>query len=117
MRYRKLTDNGDYLFGHNAADLHHDTPEGVAQAVLTRLRLLRGEWFLDVTEGTPYVPAVLGKHTHEIYDPAIRDRILGTQGVTGIDSYESSFDGETRRLSVSVVIDTEYGQTTVQEVF
>jgi len=116
VRYRKLDSGGDYAFGHGQADFHQDSPEGVAQAVATRLGLLAGEWFLDLQEGTPYVPAALGRHTLESYDPMIRARILDTEGVTGISAYESSFDAQTRKLSVSVTIETVYGQATVQEV-
>ena len=83
---------------------------------MTRLRLLRGEWFLDLTEGTPYAPAVLGKHTKQTYDFAIRQRVLETEGVTAIDEYESLFDGETRRLTVNIRINTAYGPAEVQEV-
>ena len=46
MKYRKLTENGDYAFGRGGADMHADTPEAVGQAVLTRLRLFAGEWFV-----------------------------------------------------------------------
>ena len=117
MKYRKLTENGDYAFGRGGADMHADTPEAVGQAVLSRLRLFAGEWFVDLKEGTPYVPGVLGKHTQDTYDPVFRERILDTEGVTGIVSYASSFDGETRKLSVRAVIGTVYGETTIQEVF
>ena len=48
MKYRKLTENGDYAFGRGGADMHADTPEAVGQAVLTRLRLFAGEWFVDL---------------------------------------------------------------------
>ncbi len=116
MRYRRLDEALDYAFGHGAADYLSDSPECVAQAVGTRLRLLAGEWFLDLQEGIPYAPAVLGRHTKESYDPVIRARILETDGVTGITEYESEYDGETRRLVVSVTIDTVYGTATVQEV-
>lgn len=116
MRYRKWTEGQDVQFGHGQADYWQDDPRGVAQAVVSRLRLLSGEWFLDLAEGTPYVGGVFGKHTRESYDPVIRERILSTQGVTGISSYQSVFDGETRRLTVIVTIDTEYGPAEIQEV-
>jgi hypothetical protein len=116
MRYRRLDAAGDMVLGHGNADYLHDSPECVAQAVVTRLRLLSGEWFLDLAEGTPYVPAVFGKHTKASYDFALRRRILETEGVTEITEYESSFDGETRKLSVSVTINTVYGPANVQEV-
>lgn len=116
MRYRKWTEGQDVQFGHGQADYWRDDPRGVAQAVVSRLRLLAGEWFLDLAEGTPYVGGVFGKHTRESYDPVIRERILDTRGVTAIQSYESLFDGETRRLTVNVTIDTEYGPAEIQEV-
>lgn len=116
MRLRKLTADQDIQLGHGQADYWTDDPRGVAQAVVQRLRLLQGEWFLDLAEGTPYVGGVLGKHTRETYDPVIRARILETQGVTEILEYESLFDGETRTLTVLVKIDTIYGQAAITEV-
>lgn len=116
MRYRKLDKDGDYSFGKNRNDFHVDTPETVAQAVVTRLRLWRGECFLDETEGTPYNPSILGKHTLDSYDFAIRERILGTQGVREILEYESILNHETRELTVIVKIDTIYGEARIQEI-
>ena len=116
MQYRRLDANGDMVIGHGSADYLKDSPECVAQAVVTRLRLLRGEWFLDLTEGTPYAPAVLGKHTKGTYDFAIRQRVLKTEGVTEIEEYESIFDGETRALTVNIRINTVYGPAQIQEV-
>jgi hypothetical protein len=57
MRYRKLDANGDYTFGGGSNDFLVNTPETVAQAVMTRLNLLQGEWFLDTTAGMPWSPA------------------------------------------------------------
>lgn len=116
MRYRKLSSSGDYSLGHGSADFYRDKPEAPAQAVVTRLRLLAGEWFLDVAEGTPYQTGVLGKHTQATYDPIIRERILGTEGVTAIDEYQSIFNGDTRTLTVSATISTIYGTAIIHEV-
>ena len=116
MKYRRLDGDGDMVIGHGNADYLNDTPECVAQAVVTRLRLLRGEWFLDLTEGTPYAPVVLGKHTRATYDFALRQRVLETEGVTDIEEYESIFNGETRTLTVNIRINTVYGPAQVQEV-
>ncbi|MBN3822360.1 hypothetical protein G3O00_01850 [Burkholderia sp. Ac-20384] len=114
MKYRKQDADGDYVFGGGANDFLVNTPEAVAQAVLTRLRLLRGEWFLDTTVGMPWATDVLGKYTSGTYDSAIRQCILGTQGVTEITSYSSSVDPSTRELTVAATITTIYGTTTVQ---
>ncbi|MGA3827401.1 hypothetical protein [Pseudomonas chlororaphis] len=115
MRYRKLDANGDYTFGHQQADFLRDSPETVAQAVSTRLKLDQGEWFLDKTEGMPWKTQVLGERTTATRDSAVQKRVLGTQGVTQIASYESEFDSETRKFTPTVTIDTTYGQTTISE--
>jgi hypothetical protein len=110
MRYRK-TDSvtGDYVFGHQQNDFYRDQPEAVAQAVKTRLALFTGEWFLDVTDGTPWTTQVLDKYTKDQYDAAIQDRILGTPGVTQLSAYSSSVNTTTRALTVTATIDTQYG--------
>ena len=121
MRYRKLDELGDYVFGNQQADFYIDSADGVAQAVKTRLALYTGEWFLDTTDGTPWRTEVLGKYTMAGYDAVIKDRILSTQiltsknviadAVTEIVSYTSVFDPDARKLTVTVTINTIYGQT------
>lgn len=115
MRYRKLDADGDYTFGNQQADFYKDNPEAVAQAVMTRLRLNKGEWFIDTEDGTPWNSEVLGERTVATRDAAIKKRILGTPGVVQIDSYNSTFNAETRRFSVTATITTVYGQTTISE--
>ncbi|RRA01917.1 hypothetical protein [Burkholderia cepacia] len=113
MRYRKLDADGDYVFGGSANDFLVNSPDAVAQAVITRLRLIRGEWFLDTTAGMDW-PAVIGKNTQGTADAAIRACILGTTGVTEITAYASSLDGTTRTLTVTATITTLYGTTTIE---
>lgn len=114
MRYRALSADGDYTFGNSQANFLVDSPEAVAQAVLTRLRLSRGEWFLDITEGMPWGTDVLGVDTATTRDAAVRDIILGTEGVTELVTYASQVEG--RSFSVQATINTRYGETTVEEV-
>ena len=114
MRYRKLTADGDYSFGQGQLDFWRDVPDAPAQAVQTRLLLWRGEWFLDVEEGTPYMEGVLGKHSKTTADTTIQDRILGTQAVIGFSDYASALNPDTRKLTVTAVsVDTIYGPTAV----
>ena len=110
MRYRQLDANGDFLFGQNSANFLVDTPATVAQAVQTRLGIIEGEWFLDITIGTPYNTEILGAGTVATYDAAIQEVILDTPGVSGIAIYSSSFNPITRAVSINCTIDTIYGQ-------
>lgn len=113
MRYRALSASGDYTFGQGQSNFLINSPEAVAQAVSTRLRLLTGEWFLDSREGTPYATEVLGKNTQPFYDQAIRDRILGTDGCTAIVAYTSSLNEGERALTIEATILTAFSATPV----
>jgi hypothetical protein len=105
VRYRKLDENGDYSLGVWLIN----SPETVGQAVKTRLLLWRGEWFMNKSEGTPYMQDILGHNTN--YDLQIKARILGTQGVKEIIDYSSNVAD--RNLSVSCKISTNYGVITL----
>lgn len=117
MRVRRLSppnlgnpsEGRDMQFGRGALDYIVDQPEAPAQCVETRLQLYTGEWFLDLTEGTPWRTQVLGKRTGDTRDPVIRARMLETQGVTGIAGYDSRLDRETRGFTVAALLDTTYG--------
>lgn len=100
----------DYSFGHGASDFFVNSPQTVAQAVLTALLLHKGEWFLDVTVGMPWETQVEGYGTQSLYDAAIKNLILGVQGVQSIVSYSSSLNFKSRMLTVNVTINTIYGQ-------
>lgn len=115
MKYRKLDANGDYVFGKGAGNFYKDQPEAVGQAVRTRLGLVVGEWFLDITQGTPYNSQILGAGKIGLYDHAIQDVITNTQGVTGLVAYNSQVDPATRAASVTGTINTIYGVTAIQQ--
>lgn len=114
MRYRKLSATGDYTFGQSQANFYRDSPEAVAQAIRTRLLLIQGEWFLNVASGTPYRTQILGNNTRPLYDAAIRQVVLDTQGVVGIVKYASQLNG--RQLNVQMTVNTIYGTIPVQQV-
>jgi hypothetical protein len=125
MRYRALSADGDYTFGQGSKNFLVNSAAAAGQAVLTRLRLMKREWFLDNTEGTPYSDEILGTGTKALYDHAIRTRILGTKGINAqgvrvnvirkILNYSSTV--VKRKLTVTATLDTIYGVTTIQQVF
>jgi hypothetical protein len=115
MRYRKLTPDGDYQFGHGQADFYSDQPEAPAQAVYTRLRLELGEWFLDTSDGTDWRVEVLGKYTASTRDMVIRARILGTPGISEMVTYASGFDANTRQYTFTATLNTVYGPVRIAE--
>ena len=116
MRYRKLTEDGDYSFGQGPRDFYVDVPEAVGQLVKTRLGLFTGEWFLNLSEGMPYNPQVLGMGTGPTYDAAIRLHIQETKDLLNISEYGSLLDRSTRHLDVEAKVNTKYGATVVAAV-
>lgn len=114
IRYRQLDQNGDMSWGANLANFYIDNGQAVAQAVLTRLRLWLGEWFLDTSQGVPYLTKVFGKNTQATADTVIRSIILGTLGVTSIASYQSVFNRQTRAITIQCSVYTQFtGQQAV----
>lgn len=113
MRYRREDADGDYTFGSGDDTWLINSPEAVAQAVKTRFELWYGQWFLDTTEGTPWLQLVSGKQKTEAWDLAIRKRILETRGVKSILSFNTTVNTGARRVRFTAEIDTFYGTTTV----
>ena len=111
MRVRQMTSAGDMTFGQGAANFLADTPATVAQVAMTRMNLWTGEWFLDTTEGMPWLTNVVGTGTQGVYDQAILNRITGTPGVSSIAAYQSELSAVTRSLTFSTALNTFYGTT------
>jgi hypothetical protein len=100
------------IAGHGAADFLTDT-DAVAQAVLTRLRLLLGEWWEDLEDGLPLYQNILrlrnGQDQLTAAELLIRDRILRTDGVAEILALESAFDSADRQIAYKAAVKTVYG--------
>lgn len=114
MRVRKLTADNDYSFGNGQLDFLRDSPEAVGQIVKTSLLLWLGEWFLNTLDGCPYLQGILGKYSEANADVVLQDYILQIQNVTDIQNFVSSKNPDTRKLSVSMNVDTAFGPTVVQ---
>jgi len=125
MRLRKQDINGDYQFGHGGADFWYNQVEGVGQSIVTRLLLFKGEWFIDLQEGTPWggfplnplvvsQGQILGEHTETMRDVVIRSRVLQTPGVQSIDAYYSQVDPNSRAFAVQMIVTTIYGRLGIQ---
>lgn len=76
--------------------------EALAQRLRVRLKLFRGDWFLDVRQGVPYHDFVLRKRS----SPAVRREVFRrtiatTRGVREIVSLEVELDRTGRKLRVT----------------
>ena len=110
MNYRALDLNGDYQFGRAGTFLENSSA-AVAQAIMTRLNLWSGEWFLDSDEGTPYNTRILGYATQGTRDVELKSRIVDTPGVRELLTYNSSVNDH--MLTVTATVSTDYGAATI----
>ena len=113
MRLRALSSTGDYTFGKGLANLLIDNPAVVGLKVKTRLGLILGEWYLDTSQGTPWLTEVFGYNTQSVRDLAVKNIILSTEGVTALESFSSNLNPTTRLYSIIAEIITVYGTTTI----
>lgn len=108
MRVRALSSSGDMTFGNGSGNFLVNSAAAVAQNVSTRLQLLTGQWFLDLTAGVPWTPDIIGFNTLGMADRTIQSVILGTPGVLSITNYSSSVNPK-RLYSVNCDVTTIYG--------
>lgn len=113
-----LDSTGDLVV---TSDLQWSTGvSGISQGIRIALQLFKGEWFLDLDEGIPYleregVPAdeaLLGaKFNQGRAVAAFRDAIRRAPGVNTIVSLNVAFDRGTRKITASWIVRTEFGDT------
>lgn len=58
----------------------------VLQRIRTRIRILKGEWFLNTEAGIPYFTEILGKKDTDYLTLLLRQIITATDGVESISS-------------------------------
>jgi hypothetical protein len=84
--------------------------DAIRQALDIRLKFFRGEWFLDLNIGMPWLQQVLIKGpSPSLLTAVFRKEILGTPGVKSLSSLDLQFDRATRMLSGSFSCDTDAG--------
>lgn len=114
MRQRQLLPSGDFSYGSGLPFLAN-TPDCVAQAILTRMRLYTSEWFLDTSEGLDLKGSILGFTQPATRDLAVQARILDTEGVLRINQYVSLLNKD-RQFTVLAEVETIYGAVAIELV-
>lgn len=100
-----LIDPATNDLGHRNGRIRYATSGNeTAQRVITRIRRLKGEWFIDTSAGMPYIQDILGKRDINYFKLLLRKEILNTDGVESIDNFRLSFNSKTGHISVYVEI-------------
>lgn len=109
MKVRAIDENHDWTFGLGLQDYKIDE-KAVSQNVKTRLLSFYGDCFFDQTAGIDWF-RLLGYGTQELLLMAIKQTILATENVVGINSVDLETDRRDRTFSVTYDIRTIYSQS------
>lgn len=107
---RRLDPTWDMTFGKGLAN-YCTGAEAAGQRVVSRLRMILGEWYLDVLKYIPWFqpedsntkPVMGGSGPPDLgYAEALaKALILGTDGIEAIKSFTMSFNKTTRQLVIA----------------
>lgn len=78
--------------------------EETAAGIYHRLRTFFGEWFLDITDGTPLFQTILGKFDRQSAEAALKQRIITAPGVVAITRFRFDSDRNSRRITVDCTV-------------
>lgn len=113
MTVRSLDENGDIV---TSGTIFISGKDEIAQTIKTRLRLFLGEYFRDITDGTPWFEQILGKNVNvNAREAALRNRIVNTKGVVRLLSFNADFDNDSKTYTVSCNVLTTYGELELTE--
>lgn len=96
---------GDFaLSGGNTSLLKTGSVEECAQELNARFNFGKGEWFLDLQQGFPWLQNVMVKNPDvRAIAQLFRSMILGTPGVKSVLQLPLSFDAARRKLTVGLI--------------
>jgi hypothetical protein len=83
-------DAGDLALSDAGLEVVHTSlADEVAQRLAVRLRFFRGDWFLNLLEGTPYYQFVLVKSPSDVVLRSIFTKVIAsTEGVASVISLD-----------------------------
>ncbi len=113
LKYRRLDENGDMLFGSGDKDFLYGL-DAMQQVIQTRLKAIRDEWWEGDPTALPWTTEVLGARittfSKDKIDLMVIERLMDTVGVTSVSDIRSGFID--RRYTFRCKVHTVYGETT-----
>lgn len=105
------TDDGDIAVKNGRLTLTIGLQEK-AQKIRNRLGLVKGEWFLDKRQGTPWWERILGTKNPDmaLVRRVLTTVILSVPGIVDVEELTATFHHGTRRLTYDFVAIDDEGQ-------
>lgn len=94
--------NGDIVT--NGSDQLVTGQRALALSVIYRLRMIKGEDFMNVNNGTPWFDGILGHFNKEDAETLIRQQILQTPAVAGLSSFNFEYDRLNRMYTLDATV-------------
>lgn len=113
MRVRAVDENHDWTFGRGHQDYKIDDI-AISQNVKTRLLSFYRDCFFDLDAGIDWFN-LLSRGTQSFLELAIKQTIINTDGVTGLNTVSVNFNSYTRRLTIKYDIKTIFSQSFIDE--
>jgi len=108
--YKIDEDTGDLVFVAGRPQLVEGA-EAIAQSIRYNLRLIKGEWPFDVSQGVDYFDVVNVKGTsRNAVEAEFTNAIESTRGVVSIDEIQFVYDNAGRALSVTYKATVDSGK-------
>jgi hypothetical protein len=104
MRVRRLDPYGDWTFGHGRSN-YADHTESTEQRTGCRLLSFRGDWFLDLTHGMPWLDDFEKPGNLPDIERAARMMILQTSGIAQLDELDLVLTPD-RHLTITAAVTT-----------
>lgn len=88
----------------NGSDQFLRGKESTAAGIYHRLRMFFGEYFLDITDGTPWMQSILGKAPQDVAEAALKQRIITAPDVIAITAFSFDIDRLKRYITVDCTV-------------
>ncbi len=95
------TDTGDLATsGEQFLEEQASTGAGIRH----RLLMFFGEYFLDITDGSPWFQAILGKSPQGQAELALKQRIITAPDVVALKEFNFDSDRSSRKITVTATV-------------
>ena len=106
---------GDLDVSDNQVQTVGEGGQAIAQRVQIRLKTFYREWILDRSAGTKWYQKVFKKDADKyIVDQELRKRVQGTEGVSRIRYWKSSFNAQTREYDLDFIVVTAIEEVSIK---
>jgi hypothetical protein len=105
-------DNTNDLVFTNGDLVVLDGVDAIVQQIGIRLRYIKGEWFINPSEGMPYYDSILGQKAPNLAAVValFRRVILDTPGVVAVSGLTVQYDPNERTLTVNFDATADTGE-------